>query len=104
MGLKEGLLLALVYLIPFALLMPPTSANTPGAVFLWFLWPIVSEIVLLAAILAGHHFFDVSLKWGLLLLLASPFLALLFSPIFSLVWGFYIVPTLLLFVTGLMEG
>ncbi|KQH83230.1 hypothetical protein [Thermococcus thioreducens] len=45
--LKTGAILAAVYLVPFLILMPPDSTNSPGAVFLWFLYPVVAGILLL---------------------------------------------------------
>lgn len=104
MSLKTGLLLSLAYIAPFALLMPPQSTNSPTAAFMWFLYPLVSSVVLLAVILISHHLFDISFTWGAILLVGAPLLTLLFSPIFSLEWGFYIVPTALVFLVGLLEG
>ena len=105
MSLKTGLLLALAYIVPFTLLIPPQSTNSPGAVFLWFLYPIVSGIIMIAVVIASHHFFDIDfIPWGLLLLVGAPLLTLLLSPVFSLMWGFYIVPPALIFRVGLLEG
>ena len=104
MSLRTGLILALAYIAPFALLMPPQSTNSPTATFIWFLYPLVSSVVLLAVILIGHHLFDISFTWGAILLIGSPILTLLSSPILSLEWGFYIVPTALAFLVGLLEG
>ena len=105
MGLKEGLILALIYLIPFALLMPPDSANSPGAVFLWFLWPIVGGILLLVTAIVAWKFFDIDfIPWGLTIWLGLPILTLATIPIFTLVWSFYIVPPLGLLLIGLTQG
>jgi hypothetical protein len=105
MSLKAGVLLALAYIVPFALLLPPDSTNSPGAIFLWFLYPLTSIVLMLVILVIGHHFFDIDfIPWGLLLLIGSPILTLLFSPVFSLMWGFYIVPTVLVFLVGLMGG
>ncbi|BAD84272.1 hypothetical membrane protein [Thermococcus kodakarensis KOD1] len=105
MSLKSGVLLALAYIVPFALLLPPDSTNSPGAIFLWFLYPITSMMIMVAVAITAWKVFNVDfVPWGLLLLFGSPILTLLFSPIFSLMWGFYIVPTALVFLVGLMEG
>ncbi len=102
MSLKTGLLLALAYIVPFMILMPPY--NSPMVVFGWFLYPIVSGIVMTAVVIIAHHFFDIDfIPWGLLLLIGSPLLTLLFSPIFTFIGGFYIVPTALVFLVGLLE-
>jgi hypothetical protein len=105
MSLKAGVLLALAYIVPFAILIPPESTDSPGAVFFWFLYPIVSGIVMLGAVIIAWKFLDVEfIPWGLLLIIGSPALSFLFSPIFGLMWGVYIVPTALAFVVGLVGG
>ncbi|WP_297479070.1 hypothetical protein [Thermococcus sp.] len=105
MSLKTGLLLAMAYIVPFAILMPPQSTNSSGAVFLWFLYPIVSGIVMIAVVIVAWKFFDIDfIPWGLVFIIGAPLLTLLFSPVFSLMWGFYIVPTALIFLVGLLEG
>ena len=105
MGLKEGIILAAVYLIPFLLLMPPDSANSPGSVFLWFLWPIVGGVLLFVTAIIAWKVFDIEfIPWGLAIWLGLPILALLASPAFSIIWSFYIVPPLGLFLIGLTQG
>lgn len=65
MSLKSGILLALAYIVPFAILIPPESTNSPGAVFFWFLYPIVSGIVMLGAVIVAWKFLDVEfIHWA----------------------------------------
>ncbi|WP_297090863.1 hypothetical protein [Thermococcus sp.] len=105
MSLRTGLILALAYIVPFAILMPPQSTNDPTSVFLWFLYPVISGIIMVGVVIVAWKFFDIDfIPWGLLLLVGAPLLTLLLSPIFSLMWGFYIVPTALVFLVGLLEG
>ncbi len=105
MGLKEGIILALIYIVPFALLLPPNSANSPGSIFLWFLWPVVGGILLLVTAIVAWKVFDIEfIPWGLALIVGAPLLTLLLSPVFSLMWGFYIVPTAVAFWIGATQG
>ncbi|WP_157628411.1 hypothetical protein [Thermococcus thioreducens] len=49
--------------------------------------------------------FDIDfLPWGLALIVGAPLLTMLLSPIFSLMWGFYIVPTMVVFLVGATQG
>lgn len=105
MGLKEGAVLAVVYLALFLFSIPPSTTNSPTAALVWFLWPLVSTVDIILAALAGKFLFGMDLwPWTAITILASLLLTLLLSPIFTLLWGFYIVPTAVIFLVGLMEG
>ena len=104
MGLKEGLLLAALYEIPLVLLIPPNPSD-PGIIFAWFLVLLIGGVLLFVTAIVAWKFFDIDfVPWGLIIWLGTPLLALLFSPIFSLVWAYYIVPPAVLFLIGLTQG